>query len=180
MGKFSALAAMFACALLAACAPDSGAPKVCGVADASAQAELKARSANLGAALEFINRHGVEGLKKMSGKIPIAGDKVYANISDIALKPVSEEPVFEAHNKFIDLHLILEGGETIGFKRRGGCSNVVSDKLAESDYILFKEKPDAMLKLRAGEYVVLFPRDAHAPSLGEGKVRKCVVKIAVE
>ena len=176
--KFLAALAAVAC-VVCGCS-DGGIARVFDVSDASAQAAFSARGENFKAAFDFINTHGVEGLKKMNGKVQIAGDKVYANISDIQLKPITEQPVFEAHNKFADIHLILEGEETIGVKNRADCANITTDKLAESDYILFKEKPAELLKLGAGKFTVFLPGDAHAPSLGVGKVRKCVIKVAVK
>ena len=155
-------------------------PKVYSVSDISTMSSYKKYSNKLKLAFDFIEKNGIDGLKKMSGKVNISGNDVFANISDIKLTPISDELTFEAHNKFIDIQLILEGEEFIGVRNRQACKNLHSDKLVESDYILFKEKPTSLLKLSSGEYVVLFPNDAHAPSLGDGKVKKCVIKVAVD
>ena len=68
----------------------------------------------------------------------------------------------------------------MGLKDRKDCKNVTIEELSQKDYILFKEKPTSVLKMSVGQYIVVFPNDAHAPSLGNGKSRKCVIKIAVE
>ncbi|MBE6413907.1 MAG: DUF386 domain-containing protein [Verrucomicrobiaceae bacterium] len=155
-------------------------PQVANISDTSTITSYKERSNNLNVALSFIEKHGIDGLKKMSGKVEIAGNKVFANISDIELKPITDELIFEAHDKYIDIHLILEGEEFMGLKDRKDCKNVTIEELSQKDYILFKEKPTSVLKMSVGQYIVVFPNDAHAPSLGNGKVRKCVIKIAVE
>ena len=154
-------------------------PKVHNVSDISTMSLYKKCSDKLKLAFDFIEKNGIDGLKKMSGRVNISGNDVFANISDIKLTPNSDELIFEAHDKFIDIHLILEGEEIIGIKNRKECKNLYSDKLSENDYILFKETPTSLLKLSSGKYIVLFPKDAHAPSLGKGKVRKCVIKVAV-
>ena len=84
-------------------------PQVANISDTSTITSYKERSNNLNVALSFIEKHGIDGLKKMSGKVEIAGNKVFANISDIELKPVTDELIFEAHDKYIDIHLIIEG-----------------------------------------------------------------------
>lgn len=155
-------------------------PEVHSVSDISTMSLYKKYSDKLKLAFDFIEKNGIDGLKKMSGKVNISGNDVFANISDIKLTPISDKLTFEAHNKFIDIHLILEGEEIIGIKNRKECKNLYSDKLSENDYILFKETPTSLLKLSSGKYIVLFPKDAHAPSLGNGNVRKCVIKVVVD
>ena len=112
------------------------------------------------------------------GKYEIEGSDVYAMVQEYETKPISEKS-FEIHREYIDIQYIVSGEEAMGFESL--------DKLVPiSDY-----KPDVQLfslngeydeiNLCAGEYVVFFPYEPHAPGAAvkgvPSKVKKIVVKI---
>ena len=89
---------------------------------------------------------------------------------------------FETHERFFDIQYLVDGEEYIGVTRREG--RVEKKPYAEQDDITFYETPERAGRalLRAGDYVVLAPEDAHKPRCLAGSampVRKIVVKVPV-
>ena len=48
---------------------------------------------------------------------------------------------------------------------------------AAKDILFFDDVPQTYYTLRPGQFTVLFPEDGHAPMVGEGTVRKIIVKV---
>lgn len=67
---------------------------------------------------------------------------------------------FENHQKNIDIHLILEGSEKIGIN---SVDNLESNMTynSESDYQLFNGEVKEEIVLEKGDFLILFPGEAH-------------------
>ncbi len=44
---------------------------------------------------------------------------------------------------------------------------------------LVADKPQCLVPMLPGQFMILYPEDAHAPNIGEGRHRKYVVKVRV-
>lgn len=86
---------------------------------------------------------------------------------------------FECHNKNIDIQVCIRGHETMGWKPRKDCKQVEVPYDEEKDYMLFSDKPDTYFSLNDGQFVIFFPEDVHAPMIGEGLIKKLVVKVRI-
>ena len=86
---------------------------------------------------------------------------------------------FECHNKNIDIQVCLSGMETIGWKPRTDCVRPNGGYNEEKDVQLFHDSADTFFQLQPGQFAIFFPEDVHAPMIGEGEIRKLVVKVAV-
>ena len=87
---------------------------------------------------------------------------------------------FECHNKNIDIQLLISGTETIGWKPRAACSNVQGEGYSEeNDILFFEEDADTFFTLHPERFVIFYPEDAHAPMIGDGLIKKLVVKVAI-
>ena len=122
----------------------------------------------------------IELLKTLSkdtpdGKVPLENGAYY-NVFGLTL---SEAPdgKFEAHREYLDLQYILEGDEQMEYADLKYVTEV-SPYVAEND-AAFYQGEGSRLKLHAGDFVIFYPTDAHKPGLGNGTVRKVVVKIPV-
>jgi len=117
------------------------------------------------------------------GKHEIDGSKVYVNLSHITTKPL-EEGVFEAHRKYADIQIVLEGAEQIGITQYPELD--VKTPYSEPKDVVFYEPrtPEySEVAMRPGYFVLLLPQDIHMPCLAvkdPQPVRKAVVKVAVE
>jgi biofilm protein TabA len=84
---------------------------------------------------------------------------------------------FECHNKNIDIQLCIDGVETIGWKPREKCANPNGDYNAEKDVLFFNDSPDMFFQLTNTQFAIFFPDDVHAPMIGEGNIKKLVMKV---
>lgn len=84
---------------------------------------------------------------------------------------------FECHNKHIDIQLCINGVETIGWKPREKCVTANGSYNEEKDVQLYNEQPDMYFNLTNGQFAIFFPEDVHAPMIGEGQIKKLVIKV---
>lgn len=121
--------------------------------------------------------------KPADGTYEIDGKRVFAMIQSYRTKQQTEEMMFEAHKKYIDLQYIVSGIEKIRWAKLDKV-DLVEEKYSSGGDIAFYEG-DAMLDftLTKGTFLLLYPQDAHLPGLSADKdvnVRKIVFKIEVE
>lgn len=86
---------------------------------------------------------------------------------------------FECHNQNIDIQFCINGVETIGWKPREACSTPNGEYNTEKDVLFFNDKPDMFFQLTNGQFAIFFPEDVHAPMIGEGNIKKLVMKVKV-
>ena len=86
---------------------------------------------------------------------------------------------FECHNKNIDIQLCINGVETIGWKPREKCTTPNGDYNDEKDVQLYHDAPDTFFQLTDGQSAIFFPEDVHAPMIGEGTIKKLVIKVRI-
>ncbi len=104
-------------------------------------------------------------------------DGVYVNISAYRTKT---EGRYEAHRKYLDIQILLKGREII---RLADLKKMTEETPydAEKD-ILFGSAEGKDYLLREGEWMVIFPEEAHLPGQAAGEpeeVVKAVVKVPV-
>lgn len=126
---------------------------------------------------EYIKTHDL--LNAPLERIVLDGERLYINNVHPELVAQDKQPL-EAHQQYLDIHVILEGTERFGWKSLKDCSSPRAPYDADGDYILFDEPATSYVDLKAGEMAIVWPEDAHAPIIGEGKVRKLIVKALVD
>lgn len=125
---------------------------------------------------QFIRKNDLHTLE--AGKYEIDGKKVWCTIAEGELRDV-EDAKMEIHDSYIDIHILLDGSETIGLKDRGKC-NVDDSKYEEADDIAFvNDEPENYVVLGIDNLAIIFPADAHAPLLGNGNYKKAIFKVHV-
>lgn len=128
-------------------------------------------------AFAFMRDHDLHALTP--GRHYIAGDDLFVVIQHAAGR-TRDEAQLECHRKYIDIQLVLEGVDEMGWKPLADCHSPVSDHLTEKDIRFFHDTPDAWVATLAGAFCIFFPEDAHAPLVGTQPIRKAVFKIAVQ
>jgi len=110
------------------------------------------------------------------GKYPIEGEEIYCTISQGAGKALEEAPL-EVHDSYIDVHILLSGEEVMGWRDRSRChaDDAVYDQ--ERDIAFLSESPEVFISLTPEQFVIFFPHDAHAPMIGNGPIKKAIVKV---
>lgn len=86
---------------------------------------------------------------------------------------------FECHNKNIDIQLCINGVETIGWKPREKCIKPNGEYNSEKDVQLYHDDADTFFRLTNGQFAIFFPEDVHAPMIGEGQIKKLVIKVSL-
>lgn len=122
-------------------------------------------------------------LKKESfvkGRHEVDGDNIYINAIEYDTNP-EEKCIFEAHRKYIDVMLLLEGEEQIGYTPLRNCKNITMEYNEKDECCLAKLEPEMMkVHMLPGDVCILFPEDAHAPSIRCGEVshvKKLIAKV---
>ena len=107
------------------------------------------------------------------------GVKVIAAEGDGKTAEVALE-TFECHNQNIDIQLCISGTENIGWKPRNDCNQPKGHYSDEKDVLFFADQPDMYFNLKGGQFVIFYPEDVHAPMIGEGLIKKMVVKVRID
>ncbi len=110
------------------------------------------------------------------GRHDIMGDSLYVNVANAELRRAEEAPL-EVHNRYIDVQVVVEGEELFGWSERKLCTTPREAFDTERDIQFFCDAPQTTYKVRAGEFTILYPEDAHAPLIGKGRVRKLIFKV---
>ncbi len=127
-------------------------------------------------AFEFI--HNTDMLTLAPGIHPIVGDELFAIVESLAGRSRADAQL-ECHRKYIDIQLVLEGTDEMGWKALADCHNPVSDYSVEKDIQFFHDAPATWIATPPGAFCIFFPDDAHAPLVSTGNIRKVIFKIAV-
>jgi YhcH/YjgK/YiaL family protein len=93
---------------------------------------------------------------------------------------MDELPQLEVHDSYVHIHILLEGDETIGYKDRAKCVGDTEAKYDEAtDTAFLDDAPEVFVSLSAGNMLFCFPKDATAPLIGTGRIRKALIKVRV-
>ena len=110
------------------------------------------------------------------GRHAIDGDDIFVNVSELDLRPRSEAAL-ELHNEYIDIQVVFGGEEEFGWSPRSAVAKPRAEFDSEKDIQFFEDEPQTFYTVREGQFTILTPDDAHAPMLGEGRVRKLIFKV---
>ena len=86
---------------------------------------------------------------------------------------------FECHNAHIDIQICIRGNETLGWKPRQQCQSEREPYNPEKDVQFYTDAPDMFFQLTDGQFAIFFPEDVHAPMIGEGEIKKMVIKVKI-
>lgn len=116
------------------------------------------------------------------GRMDIDGNRLYASVATYETGS-REERRFEAHKKYIDVQVLLEGEECIDVSLEKDLPTL--EAYDEKKEVMFLKAPQhvASLPMKPGYFAVFYPPDTHRPGchlLEKRRVRKIVMKVAVE
>jgi YhcH/YjgK/YiaL family protein len=117
--------------------------------------------------------------KTEPSKVILKEDTLIVNINESKLKTPSDAGL-EIHNKYIDIQVPLSCEESFGWKRRSECKDITIPFNSEKDIEFYGDIPTTYFTLHPGEFAVFFPEDAHAPCIGEGNIKKIIVKVIMK
>jgi YhcH/YjgK/YiaL family protein len=127
-------------------------------------------------AFEYIRSADLSSIE--DGKFEIDGDNLRAIVSNKKGMTAAESAAkFECHDKHIDIQLCISGTEMLGWKPREACTSQRGEYNAEKDVVFYNDAPDMYFELRDGQFAIFYPEDVHAPMIGEGTIKKMVIKV---
>jgi YhcH/YjgK/YiaL family protein len=130
------------------------------------------------AAFEYLKK--TDFRSKEPGRVDLDGNRMYATLSANKARPV-ESAKFEAHRKYLDIHYLVAGSETIG--SASASSLQVVDPYKEEGDIAFYEVPAnyRKIEMKPGQFALFLPGQAHLPGIGDASavIRKVVIKVRV-
>jgi YhcH/YjgK/YiaL family protein len=127
-------------------------------------------------AFEFLRNTDLKALTP--GKHTVQGEQIFA-IAEACPGRTRAEAKLECHRRYIDIQLVLEGIDEMGWKPVSECSDPATDYDAARDIRFFNDTPSSWIATPPGSFCLFFSDDAHAPLVSAGHIRKVVVKIAV-
>lgn len=117
--------------------------------------------------------------KMEDGTIRVEGEQLTVTIASLLGKEKSAAAI-ETHKKYIDIQLPLLGVEKIGWKAGSELREESVPYDEEKDIAFYIDRPTAFTKIYPGQFAIYFPEDGHAPGIGQGNIRKVIVKVPVE
>jgi len=112
------------------------------------------------------------------GKYEIDGSRVFALLQESMSKPLALG-FWEAHRRYLDIHCVLSGAETIGFAHINGLNGGPYDEAKDFQVL---QGEGAFCTVLPGMFVLLMPDDAHMPCIAvtdPAPLRKVVMKVEV-
>ncbi|MDU1568172.1 MAG: YhcH/YjgK/YiaL family protein [Clostridium sp.] len=137
----------------------------------------KGLNQNLDKAIDYIYSANLYDLK--IGKNYIDNENIFINrFNYIGQKEF--DCFFEGHKNYLDIHIILNGKEKLGYSDISEL-NQVSKYDLENDFIKFEGPIKNYIDLKAGDFVITFPEDIHMPkiSINDETIEKIVCKVLV-
>lgn len=123
---------------------------------------------------KFVKENDLNSLS--AGSYEIDGRKVYVNIDEYETQPFGERS-YEAHEKYVDVQLIIQGQESIYIDEKKDLK-IKTEYSDEKDIAFYEDGNNGQnVELTENEFLVIYPSEAHKPCVMCGD--KCQVKKAV-
>lgn len=132
---------------------------------------------NLDKALELITPEFLGSLG--SERVDIVPGEVWCTKFTYDTIP-DDESFFEAHEKFLDIHIMLEGSERVGISDPSDLEQFRNEP--ENDFFGYHGEGRHKLIISPGDFLVVWPGDAHKIKMLIGKpetVTKAVFKVRI-
>ena len=130
----------------------------------------------LPALFEYVKQHNL--LSAQPGCLALDGDDLFINVTDSTLM-TKEAQKLEVHQRYIDIHMPLSAPEIIGVRHISTLGEPDAPFNEKEDAALYTAPATTYIVVEPGDFLLLFPEDAHAPIIGSGKLRKLVAKIKI-
>ena len=109
----------------------------------------------------------------------IEGKDLFINNQSPELFTKENAPI-EVHKNYIDVQVLLEGSETMGWKPLEEIATWRGEYDQAKDVRFSDERCDHFVTLKAGELTVFYPEDGHAPAIGDAPIRKFIAKLKIK
>ncbi len=113
------------------------------------------------------------------GSYELCGRDLYVSVQERDTKP-ADEGIWESHRLYLDIQVVIEGRELMGYCPVGRLSSNVPYS-EEKDIEFYAGATENLCLIYQGMFAVFLPQDAHMPNITAGKGaergKKLVVKV---
>lgn len=113
-----------------------------------------------------------------NGKHTILNDDMFVLIQRGIGQPKTDSKL-ECHRKYIDIQLVLDGTDEMGWKPLADCQAPIDAFNTANDVQFFSDLPLNWFVTSANKFCIFFPGDAHSGMISAHHLHKAVFKIAV-
>lgn len=133
---------------------------------------------NFETGFQYLMNNNFEGIEP--GNYEIDGDNVYAIVQEYNSKPLTAGK-WEAHKKYADIQMIIDGKEKMGFSN--SQKMIVTHEYNEEKDVMFLKGEGSFIQVEGGSFTLFFPTDIHMPGIAVNlstPVKKVVIKVKVQ
>lgn len=125
----------------------------------------------------YAKSHDLMAMEK--GSHPIDGERLFVNIVEYETT-TPDKRFWEAHRKYLDLHLLLNGQEQIDLNFIRNLTQ--KDYVEKDDFLPLEGRPNSMAVLESGDFLLCYPKDGHRTAIAPGAptlIKKAIFKILI-
>ena len=124
---------------------------------------------------DYARTHDLASFER--GSHEIDGEGLFVNIVEYTTT-VPEERFWEAHKKYLDVHLMLSGTEQIDLNF---IQNMEKKEFVEkNDFLPLEGEKNSFVQLKKGDFLVCYPSDGHRTAVavkGPERIKKAIFKV---
>lgn len=110
--------------------------------------------------LDYVKQNDLKQVKP--GSYEIDGSRIFMNVVEYDTRDITE-CYWEAHRKYIDIHVIISGSEQININH---IDNLQSTEYVEKDdYLKLSGDASVQVILKENDYLICYPEDAHMTAI---------------
>lgn len=125
----------------------------------------------------YAKEHDLAAYEK--GSHVIDGDRLFVNIVEYETVAASER-FWEAHKRYLDVHLMLSGTEQIDLNFLQNMA--LLPYVEKDDFLPMKGEKNSSVVLGAGDFLICYPSDAHRTAVAAGEsqnIKKAIFKVRI-
>lgn len=126
----------------------------------------------------YAKSHDLKDFEK--GSHTIDGDRLFVNIVEYETT-TPDQRFWEAHKKYLDIHLMLDGKEKIDLNFLKNMD--IKDYVKEDDFLSMDGDKNSSVILQAGDFLICYPQDCHMTAIeieGSQKIKKAIFKVRID
>lgn len=127
---------------------------------------------------QYAEEHDLLGYEK--GSHEINGEDLFVNIVEYETT-TPENRFWEAHRKYLDLHLMLKGPEQIDVNFIDNMEQ--KEFVDKDDFLPLEGDANSHVVLEKGDFLLCYPKDAHRTAVAVDKpvvIKKAIFKIRIK
>lgn len=117
-------------------------------------------------------------LKGQPGRNVVEGDDLFYNLVEVDTREL-KDCFFETHKDYIDIHVVVEGEEGIGYSLQEELTAETEYDKA-SDFQKFAGEAKQIFTVKNDRFIIFFPEEPHMPLMAldtPKKIKKAIFKI---